>query len=47
MQNLGDAFKRMLDKHNQELRLSAEDIAEAKLRGKAKDEALLYTKPKD
>lgn len=30
LKNLGDALKRMLDKHNQELRLAAVDIAEAK-----------------
>lgn len=30
LKNLGDALKRMLDKHNRELRLAAEDIAEAK-----------------
>lgn len=29
LKNLGDALKRMLDKHNQELRLAAKDIAQA------------------
>ena len=30
LKNLGDALKRLLDKHNQELRLAAKDIAQAK-----------------
>ena len=30
LKNLGEALKRLLDKHNQELRLAARDIAQAK-----------------
>ena len=33
LKNLGDALKRMLDKHNQELRLAAKDVAQRQRAG--------------